>query len=65
MALKNIKGHSTLLIMRKIQGKTPLTCQFLTYQIGKDQTFYLNFKTLRLREPDTIIYYYWECKQVL
>lgn len=30
MAFKNIKGHSTLLIMRKIQGKTTLKCQFLT-----------------------------------
>lgn len=64
MAFKNIKGHSILLIMNKIQGKSTEMPISYPIKLTKIQTFDLNIKTLRLREPDTIIYYYWKCKQV-
>lgn len=54
------------LIMKEIQVKTTLRCQFLTLSDWQtaNRLILTTSKSLRPRKPDTVVYCYQECKQV-
>ena len=65
ITFEHIKGSSTSLIMKET-SREHHTEMLISHHIKvtMSQAFELNSKSLRLREPDTTLYCYWECKQV-